>query len=149
MSVGIYRYGERDGLEGLCIGVTRYPPRGVAKNSMAARACYDVWLPLLAPSRQLVTEYKRGQMRFPQFATRYRREMQHPDPRHVIETLAAVAQHQSIHIGCFCADETKCHRTLLRSLIVAAQATLQSQSREIKSRPRFSSPACSMPEIDD
>lgn len=117
MSVGIYRYGERGVLKGLCIGVTRFPPRGVPRNSPALRACYDVWLPLLAPSRKLIGAYKKGGMRFSRFAARYRKEMQKPDPRHVIETLCAVAQHQPIHLGCYCADELRCHRSVLRELI--------------------------------
>jgi uncharacterized protein YeaO (DUF488 family) len=149
MSVGTYQYGQRDRLAGLCIGVTRFPPRGVSPTSVAARACYDVWLPLLAPSRELVREYKRGKITFLRFAARYRREMRKPDQRHVIETLAAVAQHQSIQIGCYCADETKCHRSLLLALILEAEEGLLSRHTETKFRARFASPACSMPEIQD
>jgi uncharacterized protein YeaO (DUF488 family) len=141
MSVGIYRYGERDSLVGLCIGVTRFPPRGVAPTSVAARACYDVWLPLLAPSRELIREYKRGKVTFLRFSARYRREMRHPDPRHVIETLAAVAQHQSIHLGCYCADETKCHRSLLLALVMKAREELPPENT---SRARIAGAASSI-----
>jgi uncharacterized protein YeaO (DUF488 family) len=105
-------------VKGLCIGVTRFPPRGVARESAALRACYDVWLPLLAPSRELIAVYKKGRMSFSRFAGCYRREMQKPDPRHVIATLRAVSDHQPIHLGCFCADETRCHRSLLRELML-------------------------------
>jgi hypothetical protein len=88
-------------------------------------------------------------MSFPRFAARYRSEMRRPDPRHVIETLAAVAQDQAIHLGCFCADQTQCHRTLLQSLVTVAQASLPALPKRIKTTGRFASPACSMPEIED
>ena len=149
MSVGTYRYGERSGLNGLCIGVTRYPPRGVSPDSAAARACYDVWLPLLAPSKELIRVYKRGTLSFSRFAAKYRREMQRPDPRHVIETLAAVAQHQRVHFGCYCADETLCHRSLLQTLIAEAQISPDPAPDDHQTRSRYSSPACAMPEIED
>jgi uncharacterized protein YeaO (DUF488 family) len=149
MSLGIYRYGERTGLRGLCIGVTRYPPRGVSPGSQAAIGCYDVWLPLLAPSRELISAFKSGGMPFARFAARYRREMQHSDPRHVITTLAAVAQHQAVHLGCYCADETRCHRSLLLALLLSAQDTLPPPLNRSRARPSFASPACSMPEIED
>lgn len=149
MSVGTYRYGERAGLKGLCIGVTRYPPRGVSADSAAARACYDVWLPLLAPSKELIRAYKRGNLSFSQFATKYRREMQRPDPRHVIETLAAVAQRQRVHVGCYCMDETLCHRSLLRTLIDAVQSLPDQTPAGRLTFSRYSSPACAMTEIED
>ena len=129
MSLGTYRYGEASSIDGLCIGVTRYPPRGVASDSEAARACYDVWLPLLAPSRELVATYKQGRLSFRRFATRYVREMRRPDARHVITTLAAVAQNQPIHLGCFCEDEANCHRILLRRLVAEAGDALPQQPR--------------------
>ena len=129
MSLGTYRYGEALSIDGLCIGVTRYPPRGVAPDSEAARACYDVWLPLLAPSRELIATYKRGRLSFRRFATRYTREMQRPDARHVITMLAAVAQTQAIHLGCYCEDEAHCHRALLRRLVAEAGDALPQRAK--------------------
>jgi len=118
MSVHIYRYGEGGGRRpGLSIGVTRHGPRGVRREVWAREGYFDVWLPLLAPSRELLGALKQGAITFARFSARYRAEMRRPEPRQVIRMLAAVARRQRINLGCFCADPARCHRTLLRELI--------------------------------
>lgn len=152
-SIGIYRFGEGATLPGLCIGVTRHPPRGVRRDRWSELGLCDVWLPLLAPSRELVAAYRHDGIPYSTFAARYRREMARPEARHLIALLAAVAQARTIHLGCVCADPARCHRSILRDLIVRAQAgshlRLAFPDTETAGPRGCSSPPCSMPEIED
>jgi uncharacterized protein YeaO (DUF488 family) len=111
--------------EGVRIGTVRRPPRGVAKADYARRDFFDVWLPELAPSAATVS-WALGKAwtpaRWRQFARRYRREMGEPGPRHLIATLAALSRPASFSVGCYCQDETRCHRSVLRELLVEAGA---------------------------
>lgn len=144
--VQIYRYGESGPRDGLSVGVTHYLPRGVRREDYAARGYFDVWLPLLAPSRGLLAAFQQDKLPFPKFARQYRAEMRRPETRQAIRLLAAMACFQPIRLGCFCADAARCHRSLLRELVTAAAA-------ELPPRPSpsggYFSPACSMPEIED
>jgi uncharacterized protein YeaO (DUF488 family) len=146
MSVHHYRYGEPPARPGLRIGVTRHLPRGVPKAEYATRGYFDVWLPLLAPSRELVSAYRDDRVTRAQFARRYRAELANPAARQAIRLLAAMAVHQPVHLGCFCADAGHCHRTLLQDLITAAAAELPPGTG---AGATYASPACSMPEIVD
>lgn len=113
-----YRYGsKRQPGEGLRIGSARYLPRGIRREDWQPGNYFDLRLPLLAPSTKLVSEYKHGKIGFPAFSRHYRSEMKAPECRQVIELLAGVALFQPISVGCFCEDESKCHRSLLRDLI--------------------------------
>ncbi len=107
--------------EGLRISVMRYWPRGVKKED-AAEKHFDVWFPLLAPSRELIQWYRADQpgKRWEQFTKRYKREMQRTDSHQAIELLARLAERTPISIGCTCDDETHCHRSVLRKLIEQA-----------------------------
>jgi len=101
--------------EGLRIGTVRYPPRGVRKADLARRDFYDVWLPNLAPSPETL---KRGlgaesDAEWKRFARRYRAEMAKPEPGRVLDLLAALSRTSSFSVGCYCADESRCHRSLL------------------------------------
>ncbi len=118
MSVHIYRYGESAKLPGLSIGVTRQPPRGVRKEDRAARGYFDLWLPMLGPSRELLSAFRKKEIPFSVFARRYQAEMKRTEPSQVIALLAAIAQRNRINLGCFCEDPNQCHRTLLRDLIL-------------------------------
>ena len=122
MPVFTYRYGEAAKLQGLSIGVTRHLPRGVKKTEYASRGYFDVWLPTLAPSAELVGNYLHGDLSFARFAASYRRELKQPEARHTLDLLAAVAQNQRINIGCFCEDPATCHRTLLAEVLAEAGA---------------------------
>jgi len=117
--------------EGLRVGTVRRPPRGVPKADFAARDFYDVWLPELAPSAELVSwalaEPIVGK-RWTAFAKRYRAEMKTPEARHLIELLAALSKTSDLAVGCYCEDESQCHRSLLRELLVDADATMNGRT---------------------
>ena len=105
--------------EGLRIGTVRRPPRGVPKAEFAARNYYDVWLPDLAPSEELL---KLGQVvdeekRWRTFARKYRAEMNRTEKRRLLDLLAAMSRQTNFSVGCYCADESRCHRSLLRELL--------------------------------
>jgi uncharacterized protein YeaO (DUF488 family) len=105
--------------EGLRIGTVRRPPRGVPKAQIAARDFYDVWLPELAPSDQIVKAAH--QARTPeQLAScfrRYRSEMRRPEASRLLDLLAALSHHANLSVGCYCEDESRCHRSVLRELL--------------------------------
>lgn len=103
--------------EGLRIGTARRPPRGVPKAEYRERNFFDVWLPILAPSRELLTVTRKTNMSMTSFFRRYRTEMAQTEPRQVIQLLAELAQHTPISVGCYCGDESRCHRSVLGELI--------------------------------
>jgi len=120
MSVRIVRLGSpRAPGEGLRVGTVRHPPRGVPKRELAARDFYDVWLPELAPSAELVKHAKGAETErdWQSFAKRYRREMAAPERSRLLDLLAALSQHTDFAVGCYCADESRCHRSVLRELL--------------------------------
>lgn len=125
MSVRIVRLGSpraRD--EGTRIGTVRRPPRGVAKKDFARLDYYDVWFPLLAPSADAV---KLGlaadtPTKWAAFARRYRAEMREPAAAHALDLLAELSQRANFSVGCYCEDESRCHRSLLRELLLARGA---------------------------
>jgi len=115
----------RDG-EGLRIGTVRRPPRGVPKGEYAARDLYDVWLPELAPSEGLLkaglaVEDEQG---WRAFVRAYRAEMKAPEKRHLLDLLAALSRTTNLAVGCYCAEEARCHRSLLRELLSEHGATV-------------------------
>lgn len=105
--------------EGLRIGTTRYLPRGVSKADYAALDYFDVYLPILAPSRDLLKWYRASEPSVQEFYRRYRREMKATDARQTIALLREVSLRTPIAVGCFCEDETRCHRTALAQLIAS------------------------------
>jgi uncharacterized protein YeaO (DUF488 family) len=135
MAVRVVRLGsDRARGEGTRIGTVRLPPRGVPRTEYASRNWYDVWFPNLAPS---VATMKMAQAagtpaQWAAFARRYRAEMATPENRHAILLLAALSQQAEFSVGCYCEDETRCHRSILRALLVENGADVGSQAR----RPR-------------
>ena len=121
MSVRIVRLGApRRAGEGPRLGAVRRPPRGVPKRDYARRDFYDAWLPELSPSRKWVswaTSHPWTDARWKRFAASYRREMRAPNARHLLETLAALSRTASFSLGCYCENERRCHRSLLRELL--------------------------------
>jgi uncharacterized protein YeaO (DUF488 family) len=123
MTVRIVRLGDRrHPAEGLRIGTVRRPPRGVPKSEYARRDLYDVWLPNLAPSEALLRiaqAHLAGQdeRAWRTFVRRYRAEMKTPDNRALLDTLAALSHSANFSVGCYCAEEARCHRSVLRSLL--------------------------------
>ena len=107
--------------EGLRIGTVRRPPRGVLKADYAARDYFDVWLPELAPSAPLVSwalSEPFTPQRWSVYQRRYRREMQQPAAQRLIALLAALSSQTNFSVGCYCEDETHCHRSLLKRLLI-------------------------------
>lgn len=105
--------------EGLRIGTVRRPPRGVPKTEFARQNWYDIWYPNLAPS---VETMKLGQQadddaKWNVFAKRYRTEMKQADAERTIELLAKLSQSANFSMGCYCRDESRCHRSILRDLL--------------------------------
>jgi len=130
MTVRVVRLGsERVPGEGLRIGTVRRPPRGVPRADFARRNFYDVWLPTLAPSealrKQALAAVAADDTRaWRQFVRRYRAEMKTPDTRALLDTLAALSHHGDFSVGCYCADESRCHRSVLRELLAERGARL-------------------------
>ena len=128
MSVRVVRLGTpRAPGEGMRIGTVRRPPRGVPKEEFASRDFYDVWLPELAPSAELVAQAQAAESdrEWAAFVRAYRREMSRPEARHLTDLLAALSHRTDLAVGCYCEDESRCHRSVLRELFVNADADLQ------------------------
>ena len=125
MSIRVVRLGSpRLSAEGLRIGTVRRPPRGVPKTEYANRNWYDVWYPELAPSLETMklglaakTEHE-----WSAYARRYKREMALPAARRTIELLAALSHNANFSVGCYCENEERCHRSLLRQLLIDSGA---------------------------
>jgi uncharacterized protein YeaO (DUF488 family) len=128
MSIRIVRLGTpRVPGEGTRIGTVRRPPRGVPKAEFATQDWYDVWLPNLAPSADTL---KLGQGatspgEWTAFTKKYRAEMSVADARRVIELLAALSHTTEFSVGCYCADEDRCHRSVLRQLLEESGARME------------------------
>ncbi|MFI5183020.1 MAG: DUF488 domain-containing protein [Vicinamibacteria bacterium] len=112
--------------EGPRLGTVRRPPRGVPKAEHAARDFYDVWLPDVAPSEALVKIAARATdaRAWESFARRYRSEMKRPAPARLLDLLAALSHVTDFSVGCYCADESRCHRSVLRALLEERGTTI-------------------------
>ena len=129
MAIRIVRLGTpRVAGEGLRLGTVRRPPRGVRKTDFARRDFYDVWLPELAPSAPVVSWALHDPWtpaRWRRYERIYRREMATPAARHLIELLATMSKTSDFSVGCYCADPTHCHRSILAELLAAAGAEIE------------------------
>ena len=105
--------------EGLRLGTVRRPPRGVPKAEFASRNFYDAWLPELAPSEALVAFALKARDRrsWKTFVRRYRSEMKRPPAARLLDLLAALSRESDLSVGCYCEDESRCHRSVLRELL--------------------------------
>ena len=127
MSIRIVRLGTtRAHDEGLRIGTVRRPPRGVPKAEFASRDFYDVWMPLLSPSVELM---KQGQAAntdkdWAAFFKRFAAELSEAEPARLLDLLAALSHQTSLSVGCYCEDEAHCHRSVLRQQLVARNARM-------------------------
>jgi uncharacterized protein YeaO (DUF488 family) len=112
--------------EGLRIGTVRRPPRGIAKADYASKNFYDVWLPTLAPSAELVRQAltARSDRDWSRFVKQYRSEMAAPPARHTLDLLSALSHQASFSVGCYCADESRCHRSVLLELLLERGARI-------------------------
>jgi uncharacterized protein YeaO (DUF488 family) len=120
MTVRIVRLGSpRAKDEGTRIGTVRRPPRGVPKSQFAARDFYDVWFPNLAPSVETMKlgQHAATEKDWVTFAKRYRAEMAAPEASRTLDVLAALSKHADFSVGCYCEDQSRCHRSILRQLL--------------------------------
>ena len=127
MSIRIVRLGTPRGRdEGLRIGTVRRPPRGVPKSEYAKRDYYDVWLPELSPSEGLVKQalHAEGEPAWRRFTRSYRAEMKRPEAARLLDLLTALSHRTDLAVGCYCADESRCHRSVLRELLAEHGAEL-------------------------
>jgi uncharacterized protein YeaO (DUF488 family) len=127
VSIRVVRLGTaRTAGEGLRIGTVRRPPRGVPKANFASGNWYDVWLPDLSPSEALVKLGQRAEDEkdWKTFARKYRKEMASPGKARILDLLAALSQAASFSVGCYCEDESRCHRAVLRRLLAERGALL-------------------------
>ena len=129
MSIRVVRLGTpRSPAEGLRLGTVRRPPRGVRKEDYASRDYFDVWMPELAPSADLVSwalSEPFTPKRWSRYEKAYRSQIQKPPARRLISLLAALSNRTDFSVGCYCADETKCHRSILKDLLAQAGATIE------------------------
>ena len=127
MSIRVVRLGTaRAAGEGLRIGTVRRPPRGVPKSEFSKQNWYDVWLPDLAPSEALVKLGQRAEDEkdWKAFARKYRKEMASPAKARLLDLLAVLSQGANFSVGCYCEDEARCHRSVLRRLLAERGALL-------------------------
>lgn len=127
MSIRVVRLGTpRASGEGPRLGTVRRPPRGVPKARFAKDDWYDAWLPELAPSEALVKQALRAASAkdWEAFAKRYRREMQVPAAARLLDALALLSRTADFSVGCYCEDESRCHRSVLRKLLAERGALL-------------------------
>ena len=110
--------------EGTRIGTVRRPPRGVPKAEFASRDYYDVWYPLLSPSADLMTQGQQAQTdkEWDAFVKQFRKELAQPEASRTLDLLAALSHHSAMSVGCYCEDEARCHRSVLRAELLARGA---------------------------
>lgn len=128
MTIRIVRLGtDRARDEGLRIGTVRRPPRGVPKTMYARQNWYDVWYPNLAPNVQTMKLGQKAgsEAQWRAFAKKYRAEMAVPENARTIELLAGLSRQTNFSVGCYCKDESRCHRSVLRALLVERGAAVK------------------------
>jgi len=121
MSIRIVRLGSpRQAREGTRVGTVRRPPRGVPKSMFAKQDWYDVWFPNLAPSVETMklAQQAKTPAQWVAFVRKYLAEMSAPHARHDLEMLAALSHSADFSVGCYCENEDRCHRSILRKLLV-------------------------------
>ena len=127
MAVRIVQLGSRRSSgEGTRLGTVRRPPRGVRKSRYARDDWFDVWLPMLAPSAALMrkSRIREDGTGWAAFARRYTSELKRPDQSRLLDALAALSHHANFSIGCYCDDETRCHRSILRQALRDRRAAI-------------------------
>lgn len=127
MSVRIVRLGTpRQAQEGTRIGTVRRVPRGVPKERHASEDWFDVWFPVLSPSPELMAQAKAAESEkdWAGFTRAFRAEMAEPAPRQALDLLAALSKASDFSVGCYCEDEARCHRSVLRVLLAERGAKI-------------------------
>ncbi len=113
--------------EGLRLGTVRRPPRGVPKAEFARLDFYDVWFPNLSPSAELLAEGRAStdQKGWDKFLRQFRSQMNEAEPSRVLDLLAALSHQTNFSLGCYCQDESRCHRSILKKLLTERGASLR------------------------
>jgi uncharacterized protein YeaO (DUF488 family) len=113
--------------EGIRIGTVRRPPRGVKKSEYASQNWYDVWLPNVAPTVGLMKlgQAAESDKEWSMFVKKYRAEMANPDKGRILDLLAALSQNTNFSVGCYCENEARCHRSILRELLAERGARFE------------------------
>jgi uncharacterized protein YeaO (DUF488 family) len=113
--------------EGVRLGTVRWPPRGVPKSEFASQNWYDVWFPNLAPSVETMNAGRSAQTdaQWTAFVRRYKAEMSSAEAKHDLDLLAALSHTSNFSVGCYCENEARCHRSILRQLLVARGAAME------------------------
>ena len=128
MAIKIVRLGSpREKGEGLRIGTVRRPPRGVRKEDYAAKNIYDVWFPNLAPSEPLLKQAQaaKDEKSWQAFKRNFLAELKSPQASKDLDLLAALSHQTNMSLGCYCEDESRCHRSILRELLVQRGAEVR------------------------
>ena len=127
MSIRIVRLGTpRAAGEGLRLGTVRRPPRGVPRTEFAKRDFYDTWLPNLSPSAELMAQGQAADddKSWAAFRRKFQAEMKQPEASHLLDLLAALSHQTSFSLGCYCENEDRCHRSVLRELLAQRGAAV-------------------------
>lgn len=155
MTIHTYRYGSlRECGEGLRIGTARFLPRGVKREDWQEKGYFDLWLPLLAPEPDYIKKYLGGNLSFAAFSRRYLSRMKQRESRQVIELLAGVSLFLPISLGCYCEDESRCHRSLLHKLVAAEAGKRRPGFQaakvcgELEGLRQYASPVCYAEEME-
>ena len=128
MAIRIVRLGaDRFSGEGLRIGTVRRPPRGIPKSEYASQNWYDVWFPNIAPSSELMKlgRAAESEKNWTAFVRKYRAEMADPEKSRILDLLAVLSHDTNFSVGCYCENEARCHRSLLRELLAQRGADLE------------------------
>jgi len=128
MTVRIVRLGtERISGEGIRIGTVRRPPRGVPRSEYASQNWYDVWFPNLAPSPETIKlgQSTKTEKEWKAFMRKYRAEMAAPEKSRTLDLLSTLSHESNFSVGCYCADERHCHRSVLRALLLERGAKVE------------------------
>jgi uncharacterized protein YeaO (DUF488 family) len=128
MTIKIVRLGSpREEGEGLRIGTVRRPPRGVRKEDYSSKNIYDVWFPNLSPTEPLLKEAKAAndERSWKAFRRKFLSEMKAPEASKDLDLLAALSHQTNMSIGCYCEDESRCHRSILKELLIQRGADVQ------------------------
>jgi uncharacterized protein YeaO (DUF488 family) len=128
MAIKVVRLGSpREEGEGLRLGTVRRPPRGVRKEEYASKNFYDLWFPNLSPSEDLVKEARAAEdtRSWLVFKRKFLAQMKSPEVSKVLDLLAALSHQTNLSLGCYCEDETRCHRSILRELLAERGADIR------------------------
>lgn len=128
MTIQVVRLGtHRTSEEGLRIGTVRRPPRGIPKSEYASQNWYDVWLPNVAPTSELMKlgQAAESEKDWAVFVKKYRKELDEPDKSRILDLLAALSRDANFSVGCYCENEARCHRSVLREQLVERGAKLK------------------------